>query len=125
MSTSETSNAKPNPSNEQWLRVLGIVYGVLVLPGGGFAITAVFAFDAPGSENSPLTELFAYSLFILPLTLLACSVGCIVCSGSTRSAGKLWSGRLFALAPVLNVAVAITAIVLIQTLCNGQFVCQL
>jgi hypothetical protein len=45
-----------------------------------------------------------------------------------KSAAHLLSvpiGRIFALAPLLNLLLIVLAVVLLDTLCDGKFVCQL
>jgi hypothetical protein len=100
-------------------------YGLLIVPGFFFSLTAVFAFDAPGSETSPLTLLFVFSLGIMPLTLLISCVGGLFCSFGRPSPDKIWMGRIFAIAPLLNLLLFIIAMVLLDTLCGGKFVCHL
>jgi len=105
-------------------RGLGILYGVLVLPAMFLAVSSVFVFDAPGSERSVLTALFAISLAVLPFAFLLSAIGGIVCSFGPRSTGKLYAGRVFAWLPIVDVGVFLLVFVLLQTLCGGRFDCR-
>jgi hypothetical protein len=103
---------------------LSIVYGVLILPGLGLAMVSMFAFDAPGSGNSPVTILFALSAAISPLVLIASCVGGLVCSFGEQTQGKLASGRLFGWLPIVNFLLLCLSIFLLKAVCNGSFVCR-
>ena len=112
-------------SIKRWAsRILSIVYGLLVLPGVLLALSAAFLFDAPGSETSIPTILFAFSLAVVPVILLVSCIGGLFCAFGNQSPKKIRWGTVFALLPVANLALIGIAIALLQILCNGSLVCH-
>lgn len=115
---------KPQRGNDtkHWpLRIRGILYGLLVIPS--FLLTGVglLAGGAPGSEYSPLTIVFVYATFALPVVLL---ISCVVCIAFSFREAPSRFAFLFTYAPIANIAILIIAAILIQAVCGGSFICQ-
>ncbi|MBO6772349.1 MAG: hypothetical protein JJ898_13515 [Thalassospira sp.] len=73
-------------------------------------------FDAPGSENNLLTELLFYSVLAFPVL---CLVGGILPWIFRRHPLGIW---LYALSG-LAIGLLVSAIVLLDVMCGGDFAC--
>ncbi|MDE2020907.1 MAG: hypothetical protein KGJ13_11275 [Patescibacteria group bacterium] len=114
----------PQKKYRRWpLRLLSILYGLLVFPGLGIAVSGVFAFDAPGSEKVFTTQLFALSLLIVPFVLIVSCIGGLIVSFGKRTPRRVRWVWIFALLPALNLVLFLIAIALLQGLCGGSFTC--
>ncbi len=117
---------KLSNSAKLWIaRIVSAAYGLLAVPGAFLAVSTAFLFDAPGSETSPLTNLFAWSIDMLPLVLLVSCVGGLVCAFGNRAQWKARLGKVLFLLPPANFLIIIAIIVLLMTLCGGNLVCHL
>jgi len=95
--------------------VFGLIAAIAVI---GLFVSGL-AFDAPGSTSSRLTWGFALSPVVYLLTYA------VFLWRARRAADP--SGRhvlLWSLFPLLGLAWAVIAIVLLQVLCGGRFVCR-
>ena len=121
----ETTSAPIQPP-KRWSRVvLSIFYGLLIAPSLMLTYGAIFAFDSPGSEKSRLTTLFALSTAIVPLTLLLSCIGGLICTIGIQNSGKIIVGRMFGSLPIVNLALILLSIALLQVFCGGRLVCDL
>jgi hypothetical protein len=106
------------------LKRLSLAYALLALPAFFLALSAVFIFDAPGSEKSTLTVTFAASVAAMPVVLLLSAVGGAVCAFGNNSERKRVGGRVFAWLPVVDLVIFVVALTMIQALCRGSFACR-
>mgnify|MGYP001627750256 CR=1 FL=1 len=73
-------------------------------------------FDAPGSENNPLTQILFYSVLAFPVL---CLMGGILPWVFKRHRLGIW---LYALSG-LAIGLFVVAVVLLQIQCGGDFAC--
>jgi hypothetical protein len=102
------------------LRVMGTIWGLMIIPSIPAAMMSPMMIAAPGSEDSPLTLLFMYTTLFSPLIMLATSIACFVLSRSKRLGEMIGKAILLAFAPVL---IHGGAFILIIGVCRGKFVC--
>lgn len=95
------------------LTVLSILAALLSLP---MVMMSPMMFDAPGSDNNPITQMMFYSLLAFPVL---CLMGGILPWIFKRHAISIW---LYALSG-LAIGLFFASIVLLQIQCGGDFSC--
>ena len=71
-----THRPPPPPQRDQsGFRWMSIVWGVLAIPLSFIALMSLMMFDAPGSENSLLTQILFLSIFTAPIIFLVSCIG--------------------------------------------------
>ena len=95
------------------LTVLSILAALLSLP---MVMMSPMMFDAPGSDNNPITQMMFYSLLAFPVL---CLMGGILPWVLKRHPLSIW---LYALSG-LAVGLFFAAVVLLQIQCGGGFSC--
>ncbi|WP_240626527.1 hypothetical protein [Thalassospira lohafexi] len=96
------------------LTIISILGALLSLP---MVMMSPMMFDAPGSENNPITQLMFYSLLAFPAL---CLMGGILPWIFKRHAISIW---LYALSG-LAVGLFFAAVVLLQIQCGRNFSCS-
>ncbi len=123
----ELSNLNVQDSNETELKTKAIIkrnnFGIFLalLPVSLFlSLGAIFAFDAPGSENSLPTIIFAYSpLLYIPFYMVSIILSWILFKM------KQYKFAIFAsYLPFLNVIGFAVGLMLVMFVCGGSFVCR-
>jgi glucan phosphoethanolaminetransferase (alkaline phosphatase superfamily) len=95
------------------LTILSILAAVMSMP---MVMFSPMMFDAPGSENNPVTQLLFYSVLAFPVL---CLMGGILPWIFKRHPKSIWLYGLSGLA----IGLLILAIVLLSIKCGGDFAC--
>jgi glucan phosphoethanolaminetransferase (alkaline phosphatase superfamily) len=95
------------------LTILSILAAVMSMP---MVMFSPMMFDAPGSENNPITQLLFYSVLAFPVL---CLMGGILPWIFKRHPKSIWLYGLSGLA----IGLLILAIVLLSIKCGGDFAC--
>jgi hypothetical protein len=105
-----------------WVRcggtLVAMLAGLAILPASLMAFTTVFFFDAPGSEESPLTWLAAAAFWCAPV-LLAFAAREGSWASRTEAVPRLWRALTLLAAP----AIVGGALLLLQLVCKGASDC--
>ncbi|WP_244271268.1 hypothetical protein [Thalassospira sp. GB04J01] len=96
---------------------LRITLTIISILGALLSLPMVMMFDAPRSENNPITQLMFYSLLAFPAL---CLMGGILPWVLKRHPLSIW---LYALSG-LAVGLFFAAVVLLQIQCGGDFSCS-
>lgn len=107
------------------LRIVSVLYGVLVIPSLVLPLSSIYLFDAPGSEDSPLTSLFALSISIAPFVLLTSCVGGLKSTFGDQTETKTRAGYIWGWLPVINLGFIIIVFLLLETFCGGRLACSI
>ena len=105
-------------------RIASIVWMLAAIPAFFVAVSSAFLFDAPGSENSPLTLFAAFGLVALPLVCLIAGVGGFICSFAIRGKSSALPTIILASLPLMNLAYIGALFLLISVFCDGRFACN-
>lgn len=95
------------------LTILSVLAGFMSFP---LAMFSPMIFDAPGSSENPLALFLFYCVFSFPVL---CMLGAILPWMFKRHPKSIWLHALSGLA----VAQFLTAIVLLEVMCRGDFAC--
>lgn len=98
---------------------LPVVWLVLLFPSSFVAMFSVMMFDAPGSEDSLVTTMLAYSLMTAPISLLISAIGGFMAKNSSGIIKNV------VYLPVINIVLFLIALTLNIVVCHGQFRCWL
>jgi hypothetical protein len=102
-----------------WMIGLGILWGVLFLPRIALPIMSVMVFDS-GKDKTAATKLFAFSMALAPVSLLAGCIGALLFGLGWVSPHGHW-GEIFAFLPLANLGLIVIAFVLLEVLQGGSF----
>jgi len=95
------------------LTILSILTAVMSMP---MVMFSPMMFDAPGSENNPITQLLFYSVLAFPVL---CLMGGILPWIFKRHPKSIWLYGLSGTA----IGLFVVAIVLLSVKCGGDFAC--
>lgn len=100
-----------------WVKILAVLWGLAIIPVLPYALFSVMIFDAPGSEDSILTNVDFWASFTAPAVLLLACIGGILAPYKTA--------KWIVLLPITNLVAFVLAMVLGEILCDGRFACWL
>lgn len=99
---------------------LNIFLGSTLLFWPMMVLSSAMIFDAPGSEDNPLTRLIALWSITYPLPILVGGVGVWF----NRKQEKNTRIVIFSLISLLSLGIGIVLFVLLEVFCDGQFACR-
>ena len=102
-------------------KIANVLFVVGLLPWVVVFLLGAMLFDAPGSENSPLTRGLYYAIAVYPLLVI---VGFFGSAGFWRLRDDQRWRRHLALLPLLSPVTAGLCLVAIELLCGGRFACR-
>jgi hypothetical protein len=98
---------------------LSVVWMILLLPSAFLSMFSVLMFDAPGSEDSLVTNTLVFSLMTAPISLLIGAVGGFM----TKNSFGIIKNVVYL--PVINIVLLGISLTLNRVVCHGQFQCWL
>ncbi|MCC7069138.1 MAG: hypothetical protein IT523_11910 [Burkholderiales bacterium] len=103
-------------------KIANAIFLLGLAPWGIMFMFSAMLFDAPGSENSPLTNGLFYSIASYPILVF---VGFFVSNGfSVLKDEHRWRGY-FAFLPLVSLVFTIAFMVALEQFCGGRLSCQL
>ena len=103
------------------LIIINAIFGLATMLWLGGLLMIAFLFDAPGSQESPLTVSLAVSIASYPLFYILGLLWSIKIFKSGRKARAI----LVSLLPLISITWMIITVILIKLLCDGKLSCQL
>ena len=84
------------------------------------AMSSAMIFDAPGSEDNPLTQMIFWWALSYPIPVLVGSVGVWFNRKKEKNAMII----IFTMISLLSVIIGVVLFVLLDLFCDGQFACR-
>lgn len=99
--------------------VINLLIGLSLLVWPLIALTTFFIFDAPGSQENPITILFASSIWLYPIPTIIGLVGYLI-NWKKKKPKKLL--RNFTLISLIGPIAITISVILLEVINDGRFV---
>ncbi len=117
--TIDKEKKKEKNGTKTYLIITTVILGFLILPSLPVIMMSPMMLDSTGSGDSIGTIVLLISLVLYPVIALLGIAG----SWILFSKKKYLIAKVFASLPILDIIIGILAIVYIQIVCDGSFVC--